>query len=221
MSIRLFVGNLPYDATEADVREHFSAIAPPSKVVLPVDRETGRPRGFAFVEFGERAQGEEAVRRLNAQPYRGRSLSVSEARPREERAPGAPPSRPGGPPMRSGGPPFARPAPSFDGGGMGFPPRGGDRPARSFGPPAKSAKGGRGAKPERGGPKGPIREKNTGRLMDLDDDPRHRDDPSDPDDLATSAVDPLTEDPMNDDPMNDDPKNDVEDDGDASPEDNE
>jgi hypothetical protein len=71
---------------------------------------------------------------------------------------------------------------------MGFPPRG-DRPARTFGPPAKSSKGGRGAKPERGGPKGPIREKNTGRLMDLDDDPRQRDDMADVDDFATSAPD--------------------------------
>ena len=79
---------------------------------------------------------------------------------------------------------------------MGFPPRGGgggggERPSRSFGPPAKSTKGGRGAKPERGGPKGPIREKNTGRLMDLDDDPRHKDELVDVDDFATSAPDDL------------------------------
>ena len=55
MAVRLFIGNLPYGATEADLRAHFAAVAEPSHVVMPVDRETGRPRGFAFVEFAERS----------------------------------------------------------------------------------------------------------------------------------------------------------------------
>ena len=54
MAVRLFVGNLSYATTEADLRAYFGAVAPPSQVVLPVDRETGRPRGFAFVEFADR-----------------------------------------------------------------------------------------------------------------------------------------------------------------------
>ena len=64
-------------------------------VVLPVDRETGRPRGFAFVDYADRAVAEEAIRKFDQAPFKGRGLAVSEARPREERGPGGPP-RPGG-----------------------------------------------------------------------------------------------------------------------------
>ena len=82
MAVRLFVGNMPYGATEADLRAHFAQVGPPSQVVLPVDRETGRPRGFAFVEFLDRAMAEQAISRFNQQPFMGRPLSVSEARPK-------------------------------------------------------------------------------------------------------------------------------------------
>ena len=94
VSVRLFIGNLPYSATEADLREHLSSVGAPAQVVLPTDRETGRPRGFAFVDYADRAVAEEAIRRFNQQPFKGRPLAVSEARPREDRPPGAP--RPGG-----------------------------------------------------------------------------------------------------------------------------
>ena len=94
MSVRLFIGNLPYAATERELREHLSSVGAPAQVVLPVDRETGRPRGFAFVDYTDRAVAEEAIRRFNQQPFKGRPLAVSEARPREERGPGGP--RPGG-----------------------------------------------------------------------------------------------------------------------------
>ena len=105
MAVRLFIGNLPYGASEADLRTHFSAVAEPSHIVMPVDRETGRPRGFAFVEFAERDKAEEVIKKFDAQPFQGRNLAVSEARAREDR----PPPRPGG----------------FGGGGGGF---GGPRP---------------------------------------------------------------------------------------------
>src|SRR6478672_6594428 len=94
MSVRLFIGNLPYSATEAELREHLSSVGEPTSVVLPVDRDTGRPRGFAFVDYADRAVAEEAIRRFDQQPFKGRGLAVSEARPREDRPPGAP--RPGG-----------------------------------------------------------------------------------------------------------------------------
>jgi RNA recognition motif-containing protein len=96
MAVRLFVGNLPYDVTEADLRAHFAAVGPLSYISLPTDRETGRPRGFAFVEFIERADAEEAIRRLHNQEFQGRPLAVNEARARESRAtPGTPrPSTP-------------------------------------------------------------------------------------------------------------------------------
>src|SRR5439155_17867320 len=103
-----------YATTEADLRSYFGGVAPPSQVVLPVDRETGRPRGFAFVEFADRAQAEEAIQKFNGQVFNGRPLAVSEARAREDRGPGAP--RPGG---------FSGPRPG------GFAPR----PPGSFGPP--------------------------------------------------------------------------------------
>ena len=67
MTVRLFVGNLPYDVTEAELRAHFTAMGPLSSLALPTDRDTGKPRGFAFVEFRERTDAEEAIRRLNNQ----------------------------------------------------------------------------------------------------------------------------------------------------------
>ena len=80
MAVRLFVGNMPYGATEADLRAHFSGVGPPSQIVIPVDRETGRPRGFAFVEFIDRSHAETAIQRFNGQMFNGRPLAVSEAR---------------------------------------------------------------------------------------------------------------------------------------------
>src|SRR3954447_13183547 len=110
--VRLFIGNLPYAASEAELREHLSGVGEPTQIVLPVDRETGRPRGFAFVDYADRAVAEAAISRFDQQPFKGRPLAVSEARPREERPAGAP--RPGGYAPRPGG---AAP------GGGGFAPR--------------------------------------------------------------------------------------------------
>lgn len=175
MAVRLFVGNMPYGATEADLRAHFATVGEPSQVVIPVDRETGRPRGFAFVEYNERPLAEAAVVKFNQQPFMGRSLSVSEARPREERGPGGPP-RPGGGfgGPRPGGGAFVPRAPgSFGGprgvGGFGPPGAVGDR-ARNFGPPKKKSAGSekRWENKERG-PKGPIKERFSGRMDSMYD----------------------------------------------------
>ncbi|PYR27547.1 MAG: RNA-binding protein [Acidobacteria bacterium] len=184
MGVRLFVGNLSYATTEADLRSYFGAVGPPSQVVVPVDRETGRPRGFAFVEFTDRAHAEQAIQRFNGQIFNGRPLAVSEARAREDRGPSGP--RPGGfsgpRPGGFGGPRPPAPAPGFGGprpaGGFGGP-----RPfdsggvpgapgrSRNFGPDAKPSRGGqKGAKKkdtER--PRGPIPMKTTGRSFTLDD----------------------------------------------------
>src|SRR4051812_27253168 len=158
VSVRLFVGNLDYSVNEAELRQHFSEVGAPAQVALPVDRETGRPRGFAFVEFTDRAMAEEVIRRFNGQALKGRPLAMSEARAREDRPPmsGPRPPRPpfgSGPPM--GGAPRAPRGMDFPGGGGGFGPPGG---APGAGPgsrerrPAKMK-----AKPERPGPRGPIR----------------------------------------------------------------
>lgn len=190
MAVRLFIGNLSYTTTEADLRGYFSTVAPPSQVVLPVDRETGRPRGFAFVEFQDRAHAEDAIQRLNGQVFNGRPLAVSEARAREDRGPGGPP-RPGGPPAsRSGG--FGpRPPSSFGGAPRTFDPGAPSSAGRSrnFGPDAKPQRAGqKGKKKEGERPRGPIPLKATGRSFTLDDADTAPDEvlAADIDDFATS-----------------------------------
>jgi RNA recognition motif-containing protein len=165
LAVRLFVGNLSYSTTEADLRTYFGAVAPPSQVVLPVDRETGRPRGFAFVEFQDRAHAERAIQQFNGQVFNGRPLAVSEARAREDRGPG------GGPGSRPGG--FAPRPPSSFGGPRPFDPSAAPAPARNrnFGPDAKPQRGGsaKAKKKESERPRGPIPLKNTGRSFTLED----------------------------------------------------
>ena len=190
MSVRLFIGNLPYSATEADLRDHLASVGEPAQIVLPTDRETGRPRGFAFVDYADRTVAEEAIRRFNQQPFKGRPLAVSEARPREERPAGAPRPggfsgpRPGGPRPGPGG--FGSPRPGGPGGFAPRPDVGGGVRGRNFGPDAapKSKR-----KPTRKDdrPKGPIKERPVGRLYDVDEDWRASDEEElDIDDIATS-----------------------------------
>src|SRR5262245_27996212 len=112
MPVRLFVGNLPYDASEDEIRAHFASAGNLASVFIPVDRETGRKRGFAFVEFNDAAAAQEAIRLFNNQPFKGRALAVNEARAKE---PGSRPAPSGGgfrpgPPMRPAGPMAGRPA---------------------------------------------------------------------------------------------------------------
>jgi RNA recognition motif-containing protein len=178
---------------------------------MPVDRETGRPRGFAFVEFADRAVGEAVIKRFDAQPFMGRNLAVSEARAREDRPPRPPGGgfggpRPGGPPgggfgARPGGG-FSGPRPGGPGGGFGGPrpggpggpgggfgaPGGGRDRSANFGPPApprrlRSAK----KQQQEHRPRGPIKEKTGGRIYDVDD----LDDVDSPefDDVATALPD--------------------------------
>lgn len=196
MSVRLFIGNLPYAASEAELREHLSSVGEPAQIVLPVDRETGRPRGFAFVDYADRAVAEAAISRFDQQPFKGRPLAVSEARPREDRPAGAPRPggfggpRPGGPPLGAGGGFAPRPsgwAPRTDSGG-GAP--GGPR-NRNFGPdaPPKNKRKAPRKDSERG-PKGPIKERPVSRLYENDEDWRNeKEDDLEIDDIATSAKD--------------------------------
>jgi RNA recognition motif-containing protein len=217
VAVRLFVGNMPYGATEADLRAHFATVGEHSQVVIPVDRDTGRPRGFAFVEYAERPLAEAAVNKFNQQPFMGRALSVSEARPREERT-GGPGCfsgpRPGGgfsgprPGGGFGGPP--RPMGGGPGGFRSGPPRGGDMgiPGKNFGPPKKkSASSEKRWDSKERGPKGPIKERYTGRLGGLYDDPNDTIEPivGDFDDPAsTSTVKEAIKDDVKDDIRDDD-----------------
>lgn len=171
LSVRLFIGNLPYSATEADLRSLFGEVAEPVQVVLPTDRETGRPRGFAFVDFAERDAAEQVVNRYNGHPLNGRPLAVSEARAREDRPAGPRPGgfggpRPGGAPggFSSGG--YGGGAPRPGGGGFGSPrPEGGGfGGARPGGPPRPFAPRGDAGGAPAGGAEAPRRQRTKGPL---------------------------------------------------------
>jgi RNA recognition motif-containing protein len=83
MSKNLYVGNLPFQTTADDLREAFSQFGTVTRAQVIADRETGRSRGFGFVEMDSGA--EEAIAGLNGTEFQGRTLTVNEARPREER----------------------------------------------------------------------------------------------------------------------------------------
>ena len=80
----IYVGNLSYRASEADLKEIFADYGEVKRVVLPTDRETGRLRGFAFVEMSEDAQEDAAITELDGAEWMGRQLRVNKAKPREE-----------------------------------------------------------------------------------------------------------------------------------------
>jgi cold-inducible RNA-binding protein len=85
MNTKMYVGNLPFAAQEQDVRELFSQFGGVTEVFLPMDRESGRPRGFAFVTMDSPEAMTAAINGLNGQEFQGRKLAINEARPREER----------------------------------------------------------------------------------------------------------------------------------------
>ncbi|MBC7814578.1 MAG: RNA-binding protein [Burkholderiales bacterium] len=81
---KLYVGNLPYTITEAQLRELFSQVGEIADATVIMDRETGRSKGFGFVEMATEEEAQEAIRRFNGFSMASRSLTVNEARPREE-----------------------------------------------------------------------------------------------------------------------------------------
>ena len=198
MAVRLFVGNLSYEATEAELREHFGTVGQVTYCYLPTDRETGRPRGFAFVEFADDSHAHQAIDRLNNQTFRGRPLAVKEAQPRESRPPGPGGGGgprfgggPGGPPRPYGGGPSGPPRP------YGGPPRdpftpGPGGPAtsreRNFGPdaPPKGKRKPTYNRKDQQGPRGPIRTKTDNRIYSAFGDDDDSAAPGEFDDFATS-----------------------------------
>jgi len=101
MNKKLYVGNLSYATTDDELHTHFSAIGPVTSATVIMDRNTGRSKGFGFVEMETAEAAQDAINRLNNTEFNQRMISVSEARPPRER--------------------------SFDGGGGGGGSRGGDR----------------------------------------------------------------------------------------------
>ena len=91
MSQKIYVGNLPYSASDADLQQNFSEFGDVVSATVMTDRDTGRSKGFGFVEMSSPAQAQAAIEGLNGQSVSGRALVVNEARPREER-----PARSGG-----------------------------------------------------------------------------------------------------------------------------
>ncbi len=82
---KMYVGNLSFDASEAEVRELFSQHGTVTDIHVPTDRTTGRMRGFAFVTLDTKEGMDAAINALNGQQFMGRALTINEARPREER----------------------------------------------------------------------------------------------------------------------------------------
>jgi cold-inducible RNA-binding protein len=106
MGNKLYVGNLPYSVRDEDLQQSFGQFGSVTSAKVMMERDTGRSKGFGFVEMGSDAEAQAAINGMNGQPLGGRSVVVNEARPMEARPP------------RSGG---------FGGGGGGYGGGGGDR----------------------------------------------------------------------------------------------
>ncbi len=86
--MKLYVGNLPFSMTEGDLSDLFSQVGSVSSARIITDRDTGRSRGFGFVEFESKSEGEEAINRFHGYQMNGRPLTVNEAKPQEPRGGG-------------------------------------------------------------------------------------------------------------------------------------
>lgn len=86
-SMNIYVGNLPYSATEDELRQAFSAFGEVTSAKIIMDRDTGRSKGFGFVEMANSGEANEAIRSLNGSPMNGRPLRVNEAQARPDRGP--------------------------------------------------------------------------------------------------------------------------------------
>jgi len=84
----IFVGNLSFNTSEEELRQLFEPYGQVDRVSILTDRETGRSRGFGFVEMGNSEEGEKAIAALNGSDFGGRAINVNEARPKAERASG-------------------------------------------------------------------------------------------------------------------------------------
>ncbi|MBL8148338.1 MAG: RNA-binding protein [Blastocatellia bacterium] len=86
--MKLYVGNLSFSTTDGDLNNLFAQIGRVESARIITDQDTGRSRGFGFVEMADRSEGEAAISQLNGTQYQGRTLKVNEARPQERRPSG-------------------------------------------------------------------------------------------------------------------------------------
>jgi len=141
MNTKMYVGNLPFAAQDPEIRELFSQYGTVTDIFMPIDRDSGRPRGFAFVSMETPEAMQAAIEGLNGQEFMGRKLAINEARPREE--------RPGGFGGGGGGGGRGGYGGGGGGGGRGGYGGGGGGGGRSYG--AGGGGGGGGDRGERGG----------------------------------------------------------------------
>jgi cold-inducible RNA-binding protein len=85
MSMKLYVGNLAFQTSSDDLQELFAQAGTVESASVVEDRETGRSRGFGFVEMATKEEGEAAIQQFNGKEFNGRNMNVNEARPREDR----------------------------------------------------------------------------------------------------------------------------------------
>jgi cold-inducible RNA-binding protein len=85
MSMKLYVGNLSFETTDEDLHQLFSQVGTVDSASMVTDRDTGRSRGFGFVEMSSKSEGEAAIAKFNGSELNGRSLTVNEAKPRENK----------------------------------------------------------------------------------------------------------------------------------------
>jgi len=86
--MKLYVGNLSFDSTEQDLQDIFGEVGTVESVSIIEDRDTGRSRGFGFVEMSSKSEGQDAISQLDGKEVDGRNLKVNEAKPRENRGGG-------------------------------------------------------------------------------------------------------------------------------------
>lgn len=94
--MKIYVGNLSYEVTENELAAEFGVYGKVDSVTIPSDKFSGRPKGFAFVEMGSKAEGDAAIAGLNGKTLKERTLTINEARPREFNSSFGPNKRPGG-----------------------------------------------------------------------------------------------------------------------------
>lgn len=86
--MRIYIGNLPYDVSEDELKQQFATFGAVTDVSIPKDKDSGRSKGFGFIEMSNQTEATAAIAALNGKPFKERTLTVSEARPREERSGG-------------------------------------------------------------------------------------------------------------------------------------
>jgi RNA recognition motif-containing protein len=152
MGKKLYVGNLPYSVRDGDLEQAFGQFGSVTSAKVMMERDTGRSKGFGFVEMGTDEEAQSAINGMNGQPLGGRSVVVNEARPMEERPPRSGGGGFGGGGRREGGGGYGGGGGGYGGGGGGRREGGGESGFRSpYGSGPRGGGNGGGGRREGGG----------------------------------------------------------------------